>query len=462
MQRLNELLGNACKLGPRSLLTAALTVTALGLAATPAAAVPVINTTADQSLGDCSVTCSLRDAVALASSGDTLHVPAGQYVLTLGDIIVTDKSLTIVGDGARTTVLDGNGASRIFLFNNPGGPQSVELTDLSLINGLAATQDPVFATLNGGALYGRGASLTLRRCHLAGNQADSGGAVFWREGSLTIDQCTIAGNLANGQSFGLGGGGIGAAFNQVTITNSTLTGNTVSAGAGGGGAVLLQVQAHLVNVTVIANQAPRGGGLYALGTNGSTITNTIIAGNLGGDCQNVSSFVSDHSLDSDNSCGLTGPGDLPGIAPLLGPLADNGGPTDTHALLAGSPALDAGGSVNCPATDQRGVTRPQGSACDIGAFEAASTPQDQIAALIAQINALVAEGALASNKANPLITKLEQVIAKLDGGQTTAACNQLDAFINQVSAYISNGTLTTAQGQALINATNAIRVSLGC
>ncbi|HYQ83843.1 MAG TPA: hypothetical protein VEP28_07545, partial [Rubrobacter sp.] len=131
------LFGKRFNLGVRGLFAAALAVMAFGLAA-PVSAVPVINTTVDQSLGDCSVTCSLRDAVALASSGDTLHVPAGHYVLTLGEI-VSPKSLTLVGDGARSTVLDGNGASRIFLFETWIGEARVELADMSLINGLATT-----------------------------------------------------------------------------------------------------------------------------------------------------------------------------------------------------------------------------------------------------------------------------------------------------------------------------------
>ena len=80
----------------------------------------------------------------------------------------------------------------------------------------------------------------------------------------------------------------------------------------------------------------------------------------------------------------------------------------------------------------------------------------------AEINELVTGGTLAPNKANPLLTKLDQVVDKLDGGQTTAACGQLGSFINQVNAYISNGTLTAAQGQALIDATNDIRANIGC
>jgi len=446
----------------------ALAVTALGLAAAPAAAVPVINTTVDQSRGDCSVTCSLRDAVALSVSGDTLHVPAGTYVLTLGEI-VTGNSLTIIGDGARSTVLDGNGVDRIFAFGTDVfKPITIEITDLSLINGHATTPDG-FGFVFGGAIDGGGNvfrvvyNLTLRRCRIAGNQAEVGGGVTW-QGNLTIDQCTISDNLATSafDYFGfvpIGAGGIFAPLGDVTITNSTLTGNTSLVGWGGG-AFALNARAHLANVTVTGNQAPSGGGLILLSA--GFVANTIIADNPGGDCLFGPFTTSDHNLDSDNSCMLTGPGDRSGVAPLLGPLANNGGPTDTHALLAGSPAIDAGNNATCLATDQRGVTRPQGPACDIGAFEAPATPQAQVAALIAQINALVSGGALAANKANPLLNKLDQVIKKLDGGQTNAACGQLGAFVNQVNADIGNGTLTAAQGQALINAANAIRANIGC
>lgn len=255
------------------LLTAAL---ALGLSAAPASAVPIINTTVDQSLGDCSVTCSLRDAVALSVSGDTLHVPAGHYVLSLGDIVV-GKSLTIVGDGARSTILDGNGASRIFNNFNFG---TFELDNLSLINGLATTPVPLLGTISGGALAG-GGKLTLRRCRIAGSQAEQGGGILWLD-NLTIDQCTIEGNSATSQIFGHAGGGIFAVSSFATITNSTLTGNTAPAGRGGA-VTLFDALITLVNVTVTANQASVGGGIDLSFANGNLV-NTIIAGNSGGDC----------------------------------------------------------------------------------------------------------------------------------------------------------------------------------
>ena len=108
-----------------------------------------------------------------------------------------------------------------------------------------------------------------------------------------------------------------------------------------------------------------GGGIFQDGTT-ATLQNTIVAGNTAVDCDGaVVSF--DNNLDSDNTCNLVAPGDLPGVDPLLGPLANNGGPTQTHALTAGSPAIDAGDDGAAPAADQRGF--PRARASDIGAFE---------------------------------------------------------------------------------------------
>jgi hypothetical protein len=88
----------------------------------------------------------------------------------------------------------------------------------------------------------------------------------------------------------------------------------------------------------------------------------------------VATVTSDHNLSGDASCMFGDVGSKQNAAPMLGALANNGGETDTLALQPGSPAIDAGTNVGCPATDQRGVSRPQGSACDIGAFELVSAP----------------------------------------------------------------------------------------
>jgi CSLREA domain-containing protein len=440
--------------------SAPLILAALGLMAAPAsAATVVVNTTADLNTGSCSSTCSLRDAVATANPGDTVQVPGGHYVLSLGDI-VSAHNLTIAGAGARLTVLDGNGASRIFQFN--GRPFVVgppfEVDDVALVNGLAATNSAATSGPDGGAVVGAG-TLVLRRCLVANSQARTGGGIWWF-GGLTVDQSTIAGNRATGSVEGFAGGGIFGALGPDPITNSTITGNTAPAGTIGGGVALEETEVSFVNDTITGNQAGIGGGIGYLAM--GTLADTIIAGNTGGDCSRFFFVLTpDHSLDSDNSCHLTDAGSLPGVDPLLGPLANNGGPTDTQALLAGSPAIDAGNNATCLPTDQRGVTRPQGPACDIGAYEVL-TPQGQIAALIAQINALVTAGSLAPNNANPLITKLNQVVNKLNGAQTTAACGQLGAFLNQLNADIGNGTLTPTEGQPLLDAANAIQASIGC
>jgi hypothetical protein len=105
-----------------------------------------------------------------------------------------------------------------------------------------------------------------------------------------------------------------------------------------------------------------------------TLTNTIITGNQWYACEKFASGTTGNvvsggnNLVQDDSCNPVGSDLIVGDA-LLGPLADNGGPTLTHALLSGSPALDAADPAACPATDQRGVARPQGAGCDVGAFE---------------------------------------------------------------------------------------------
>jgi hypothetical protein len=76
-----------------------------------------------------------------------------------------------------------------------------------------------------------------------------------------------------------------------------------------------------------------------------------------------------HNLATDGTCNLVAAGDQANTDPVLGPLADNGGPTRTHALLPGSPAIDAADPGQCPVADQRGIARPQGPSCDVGAFE---------------------------------------------------------------------------------------------
>jgi predicted outer membrane repeat protein len=169
------------------------------------------------------------------------------------------------------------------------------------------------------------------------------------------------------------------------LTNSTVSGNSAAQNGGG----IRAAAVTLLNDTITNNSAHTGGGVFLADMGTSSVRNTIIAGNFvdhGGAGPDLSgAFNSDgHNLigDGTGSTGFTNGtnGDLVGTAdkpidPRLAPLANNGGPTQTHALRAGSPAIDAGDNANAPATDQRGIARPRdgdgnGSrTTDIGAFE---------------------------------------------------------------------------------------------
>ena len=209
-------------------------------------------------------------------------------------------------------------------------------------------------------------TLTLTNSAVSGNTAarNAGGIFNGGEGKVVLTNSTVSGNTA------LFAGGIANWQNSLmALTNSTVSGNTASFEAGGirnsGGTL------SVTNSTVSGNTASSVGGIWNI--NGSlTLTNSIIADNpSGGDCSGVVTSLG-HNLDSDGTCGLNAMGDHSNTDPLLGPLQDNGGPTFTHALLPGSPAINHIPVEACMVTtDQRGVLRPQDDRCDIGAFERA-------------------------------------------------------------------------------------------
>src|SRR5262249_15367155 len=142
-------------------------------------------------------------------------------------------------------------------------------------------------------------------------------------GPVSLVRSTVSGNTAST------GGGLAA--DAATLVNSTISGNT-------GGGIVAGGTVELSNATITEN---RGGGVTA----GSVVLrNTIVAGNAPADCVIGSTTGDAYNIDGDGSCGLSG-SDQPSVVPLLGPLADHGGPTFTHALLAGSPAIDMGNPV---------------------------------------------------------------------------------------------------------------------
>jgi hypothetical protein len=219
----------------------------------------------------------------------------------------------------------------------------------------------------GGGIENVGGTLTVTNSTISGNGSYQGGGIDNQLGVLTISNSTVSGNSAPSGN----GGGI-ESNGTLSISNSTINGN--SAGGAGGGITNYAGTLTVSNSTLSSNSATQGSGIYGAPNPHSKVSlvGTIVANNTGSfNCAGSIAEILGYNLDSDGSCGFTLTTDITGTDPLLGPLADNGGPTQTMALLPGSPAIDRGGTAanGCPATDQRGVTRPQGPACDIGAFE---------------------------------------------------------------------------------------------
>lgn len=219
---------------------------------------------------------------------------------------------------------------------------------------------------NGGAI-GNAGILSINTSTISNNRATtgSGGGVFNTTNGLQIDNSTIVSNNAQ-----FGGGGV-ANGGLATITNSTISANSADIGGGLTNSDTLTAN----NVTIAGNSARTGGGIFGNVTIG--LRNTIISGSpSGGSCGGAAQLTSQgDNISSDGTCNLVGPGDRNNLDPLLGPLASNGGFTQTHALLPGSPAIDAvtHGACPPPGTDQRGFGRPAGPSCDIGAYEFGAT-----------------------------------------------------------------------------------------
>ena len=348
------------------------------------AAVFIPNKTADTNDGVCDSDCSLREAITAANQNPGQHVillHAGTYTLTasgpatgnlqiLGDVV-------LMGDGAGSTLIDGGGLDGIFYVSSNA---TVQIQDVTLRNGRSPGA--------GGAIHNQG-DLTLLRTVLTGNSSVAGSAGPGRGGaivsdganpSLTIADSTIANNTAQSAGGGILAGG------DVSLTNVTVAGNRSTSGLGGGLYLFASARAVVSNATIAGNSALKGGGLFVENTAfigvAPKVTSSILAGNTASSEPDCSASL-DSSYDLiGNGAGCFGPAgshNKAGTAaspldPRLGELAANGGPTPTLALLAGSPAVNAGnpapagsGAEACSPTDQRGVRR--NATCDIGAFE---------------------------------------------------------------------------------------------
>lgn len=393
----------------------------------------------DTIAADASGNCTLRAAVMEANAragDDTILLPAGTFTFslagidedtaTIGDLDVTDKAgaLTITGAGAGPTIIaPAGGLDRAFDVHSEaalnlsgvtisGGGRSdlgyffggsirvtygtLNVTDSVLSEGLARVGGGIGnqngtvtlvnsmilgggespATWSGGGIHTSSGKVTVDRSTISGGYGGTGGGIYSSGGLLTVTNSTISGNESSR------GGGI-FSYSPLTVTNSTISGNTAT--LEGGGIYSYQDPVELSSTTITQNTAGTGGGIF--NDMGTAARNSIIAGNtaasggrdvaglftsrghnLIGDAGTVTGFV--HGTNGDLVGSTAGP-----IDPLLAPLADNGGPTRTHGLRVGSPAMDAGDNSAAAATDQRGFLRVADGQrdgtviMDIGAFE---------------------------------------------------------------------------------------------
>lgn len=331
------------------------------------------------------------------------HIDGGNLVVLQGDGNVRLFDLTGAANYTMANLVLADGMA----LNGSGGAIRIETSTLLLSNVTLFNNVASGPLGRGGAIYSfGGAQLTLEKVTATGNVATAGGAIYTGGDADTLDltefialeniagtdggailhagaSLTIAQSLfSRNESHTLGGGGAAIMVNPgltstLSITNSTFQGNLRDASGNGNAISVSGVPAGNITNTTFADNEGSPGTVTVFGTNTPTqltLRNTLI-GNASGSQPNCAVFgmAGNTIVDGGNnlqwggsaatSCGTT----IPVADPLLAPLATNGGFSQTMALLAGSPAINAGSG--CPATDQRGVTRPIGPACDIGAFE---------------------------------------------------------------------------------------------
>jgi hypothetical protein len=381
------------------------------------AAVQAANTNAD--FGSCHGDSAGADTIVLqgGKTYDLDNIGAVDDTNAAGDLDITGTT-TITTSGAGLATLQGNTArvlaqrDRVMqIFNTSGG---VTLQNLRIQGGLTQAAGSV----GGGGILSD-APLTITNSEITGNRVQVsnmstfGGGIYVRGplGSLAISNSTVAGNVGqavNNQTVG-GGVAVYGTPATLTMTNDTVSGNNVNGSSPTPGGVSgfvggvfagdfgNPVPATLANVTITGNSATNFGSTTGgLEQVSGTLTGSLIAGNTDPgpfypDCYGSQTSGGGNVVGNAGEavgCSPNGPNDLVGTlaAPVIasiGALLDNGGPTRTHGLNAGNPAINRGGT--CPATDQRGFFRAPAAPCDSGAFEAGATPTlpgQQVAGLI--------------------------------------------------------------------------------
>jgi len=363
---------------------------------------------------------SLRAAIGLANSAagpDEIvfsgAATSGTIALTSGELVISD-TLTITGSGpgAPGLTIDAQQSSRVLNFSSTSGDLNLE--GLTVTGGLSANDGGGIRFYSSGALtligstvsgnsttgtFSRGGgistesgSVSLTSSTVSDNSTTggpaSGGGIATQSGSVSLTSSTVSGNKTTGSN--ASGGGIFTQSGSVSLTSSTVSGNSTTGMVAPGGAIYTNGgSVSLTSSTASGNMAGgAGGGVFVFNSSANrsfTIVNSIVAGNTaGGTAPDLrpdfdSTLTINHSLIGNTSSGLTttqlqaitnGSGNLQNIDPLLGPLADNVGPTQTRTLLVGSPALNVG-DPSQTGFDQRGAPflRNDGSGVDMGAYE---------------------------------------------------------------------------------------------
>jgi hypothetical protein len=348
---------------------------------------------------------AINDAEARVGADEIVFADGLGGTITLRSTLptVTDPAGLVIEGGGDVTV-SGNDAVRVFLVGRRSflDEGALTLRNLTIADG-SAPPDAL-----GGGIGNFGGTLKVINSTISGNSAGDGGGGIINLGTLVVTDSTISNNSAiglSGQGGGIwnlgeesmlkvinsnlsqnsatfGGGTLNSA-GTVTIMNSTISSNSATVAfvrSGGGISNYANGTMTIMNSTISSNSAGSGGGIYIFSGGNSTLRSTIVANNTsGGNCFGPLNDAG-YNVEDANTCGFTqATGSLPNTNPLLDPagLADNGGPTQTIALLPESPAVDLVSQEACPPpqTDQRGVERPQGEACDAGAFELVQGPQ---------------------------------------------------------------------------------------
>jgi pectate lyase len=292
---------------------------------------------------------SLRDAISLIASDGTITLGSslsGQTIVLTSTLSIP-RSLRIDGSAAEPHLKISGGG--VFLVFNINSGVTVTLAHLDIIDG----NDIIVGGINNGG------TLSVQNCTVRNNSGDFRAGGIYNRGNLTIENSTISGNQ--------GGGIWNDTSRTLTMLNCTVSGNSGSSVGG----ICSRGVATIDHCTIVNNTGSQRG-IYSQGT-ALTISNSIVANNGTGGTNNFSiasgTFTSlGYNLSNDWNGQTKTTGDLE-TPVVLDALADNNGDTQTHALQAGSPALDAADPADATATDQRGIARPQGAASDIGAFE---------------------------------------------------------------------------------------------